>query len=77
MVEPDLVLYPSLVSNVDLTGLATKQQASKQQALSMREMGKNHSSIVVLRIWPKFWWILPMGTRDNHTKCELEIERWR
>ena len=40
-------------------------------------MGKNHSSIMVLRIWPKFWWMLPMGVRDNHTKYEAETERWR
>ena len=40
-------------------------------------MGKNHSSIVVLQIWPKFWWMLPMGVRDNHTKYEPETQRWR
>ena len=40
-------------------------------------MGKNHSSVVVLRIWPKFWWMLPMGVRDNHTKYEPETQRWR
>ena len=40
-------------------------------------MGKNHSSIVVLQIWPKFWWMLPMGLRDNHTKYEQETQRWR
>ena len=56
---------------VDLTGLASKQAAST------REMGKNHSSIVVLRIRPKFWWMLPMGVRDNHTRYEPETQRWR
>ena len=40
-------------------------------------MGKNHVSIVVLRIWPKFWWMLPMGVRDNHTKYEPETQRWQ
>ena len=40
-------------------------------------MGKNHISVVVLRIWPKFWWMLPMGVRDNHTKYEPETQRWR
>ena len=35
-------------------------------------MGKNHSSVVVLRIRPKFWWMLPMGVRDNHTMYEPE-----
>ena len=39
-------------------------------------MGKNHSSIVVLPIPPKFWWMLPMGVRDNHTKYEPEPQRW-
>ena len=43
----------------------------------MREMGKNHSSIMVLRIRPKFWWMLPMGVRDNHTKYEPETQRLR
>ena len=40
-------------------------------------MGKNHSSVVVLRIQPKFWCMLPMGVRDNHTKYEPETQRWR
>ena len=43
----------------------------------MREMGGNHSSVVVRRIRPHFWWMLPMGARDNHTKYELETQRWR
>ena len=37
-------------------------------------MEENHSSLVVL--WPKFWWMLPMGVRDNHTKYEPKIQRW-
>ena len=40
-------------------------------------MCKNHSSIVVLRIRPKFWWMLPMGLRDKHTKYEAETQRWQ
>ena len=40
-------------------------------------MGKNHCSVVVLRIRPKLWWMLPMGVRDNHTKYELDTQRWR
>ena len=77
--EPVLVLYPSLVSRVDLTGLASSKQqvASSKQAASTREMGKNHSSVMVLRIQPKFWWMLPMRVRDNHTKYERETQRWR
>ena len=43
----------------------------------MREMGKSHSSVLVLRIWPKFWWMVPIGVRDNHTKYEPKAERWR
>ena len=42
----------------------------------MREMGKNHSSVVVLQIPTKFWWKLPMGVRDNHTKYEPETQPW-
>ena len=40
-------------------------------------MGKNHISVVVLRIRPKFWWMPPMGVRDNHTKYEPKSQRWR
>ena len=40
-------------------------------------MGKNQNSIVVLRIRVKFWWMIPMGVRDNHTKYEPETQRWR
>ena len=43
----------------------------------MREMRKNHSSIVVLRIRPKFWSMLPMGVRENYTKYEPETQVWR
>ena len=35
-------------------------------------MGKNHKCAVVLRIWLKFWWMIPMGVRENHTKYEPE-----
>ena len=40
-------------------------------------MGENHISVVVLRIRQKFWWVLPMGVRDNHTKYEPETQWWR
>ena len=40
-------------------------------------MGGDHSSVVVLRIRPKFLWVLPMGVRDNHTKYGLETQRWQ
>ena len=39
--------------------------------------GQHHSSIVVLEIRPKFWWMLPVGVKDNNTKYELETQRWR
>ena len=32
----------------------------------MRKMGENHIYIVVFRIGPKFWWMLPIGVRNNH-----------
>ena len=35
-------------------------------------MGKKQNSVVVLRIWVKFWWMIPMGVRDNPTKYEPE-----
>ena len=40
-------------------------------------MGKNQTSVVVLHIRLKFWWMIPMGVRDNHTKFEPETQRWR
>ena len=40
-------------------------------------MGKNQTSVVVLCIWLKFWWMIPMGVRDNQTKYEPETQRWR
>ena len=40
-------------------------------------MDKNQNSAVVLRIWLKFWWMIPMGVRDNHTKFEQESQRWQ
>ena len=63
---------------MDLPGLAAAAASSKQAASSStREMGKNQNSVVVLRIWLKFWWMIPMGVRDNHTKFEQETQRWR
>ena len=32
---------------------------------------------MVLQIQPKFWWMLPMGVRDNHTNYEPQTQRWR
>ena len=32
--------------------------------------------VVMLRIRPKFLWMLPMGVRDNHTKYEPETQWW-
>ena len=40
-------------------------------------MGKNQNSVVVLWIWLKFWWMIPMGVKHNHTKFEPETQRWR
>ena len=34
----------------------------------MREMAKNQNSVVVLQIRVKFWWMIPMGVKYNHTK---------
>ena len=40
-------------------------------------MGKNQNSVVVLQIKLKFWWMVPMGVKYNHTKFEQETQRWR
>ena len=39
-------------------------------------MGKNQNSIVVLQIRVKFWWMIPMSVKYNHTKFEPEAQRW-
>ena len=36
-------------------------------------MAKNHISVVVLQIRVKFWCMIPMGVKYNHTKFEQEI----
>ena len=40
-------------------------------------MAKNQNSIVVLQIRVKFWCMIPMGVKYNHTKFERETQRWR
>ena len=40
-------------------------------------MGQNQHSVVVLHIRVKFWWMIPMGVKYNHTKFEQETQRWR
>ena len=40
-------------------------------------MGKNQNSVVVLQIPVKFWWMIPMDVKYNHTKFEQETQRWR
>ena len=74
LVEPVLVFSPSFVSRVDLTGLASENQqvASKQQASSKHARNGGKS-----QLRPKFWWMLPMGVRDNHTKHEPKTQRWQ
>ena len=40
-------------------------------------MGQNQNSVVVLQIRVKFWWMIPMGVKYNHTKFEQETQWWR
>ena len=40
-------------------------------------MGKNQNSVVVFWIWLKFWCMIPMAVKYNHTKFEPETQRWR
>ena len=40
-------------------------------------MRKNQNSVVVLWIWLKFWWMIPMGVKYNHAKFEHVTQRWR
>ena len=36
-------------------------------------MGKHQNSVVVFQIGPKFWCMIFMGMKDNHTKIEQEL----
>ena len=40
-------------------------------------MGKSQKSVVVPWIWLKFWSMILMGVKYNHTKFERETRRWR
>ena len=40
-------------------------------------MAKYQNSVVVLPIRLKFWWMIPMDVKYNHTKIEKETQRWR
>ena len=40
-------------------------------------MGKNQNSVVGVQIRVKFWWMIPMGVKYNHTKFERETQWWR
>ena len=40
-------------------------------------MGKNQNSVVVLWIRLKFWCMIPMGVKYNHTKFEQDSQRWQ
>ena len=53
-----------------------RQASNKQQpTASMREMGKNHNSVVVLRIRLKLSWMIPMGVKNNHKKMSPKLNR--
>ena len=40
-------------------------------------MDKNQNSVVGVQIRVKFWWMIPMGVKYNHTKFEQGTQRWR
>ena len=40
-------------------------------------MGEKSEVCRVLWIWLKFWCMIPMGVKYNHTKFERETQRWR
>ena len=35
-------------------------------------MGKKCNSVVVLQIELNFWWMMPVGVKDNHTKFKQD-----
>ena len=40
-------------------------------------MGNNQTSVVGLQIRLKFWWMIPMGVKHNHTEFQRETQRWQ
>ena len=59
-------------------GSSSKQASSQQQASSStREMGGNQKFVMVLRIRLKFWWMIPMHVKYNHTEFGQETQPWR
>ena len=40
-------------------------------------MGKNQTSVVGLQIPKKFWWMIPVCVKYNHTKFQRETQRRR
>ena len=40
-------------------------------------MGENQNSVVVLQSRVKFWWMIPIGVKYNHTTFEQETQRSR
>ena len=40
-------------------------------------MGKNQNSVVVPQIGVRFWWMIPMCVKYNHTKFKQETQQWR
>ena len=36
-------------------------------------MGNNHNSVVVFRIRLNFWWMMPMGAKNNHKRVSQKV----
>ena len=45
--------------------------------LGLARGGQVWWSVVVLWIWLKLWWMIPMGVKYKHTTFEQETQRWR
>ena len=39
----------------------------------MHQMGNNHTSVVVFRIRLNFWWMMPMGAKNNHKRVSQKV----
>ena len=40
-------------------------------------MGENQNFAVLLQILVKFWWMISMGVKYNHTNFGQKNQRWR
>ena len=52
------------------------QQAASSSKQARAKWANYQNSFMVLWIRLNFWWMMRMGVKDIHTKCEQETQWW-